>query len=405
MTHDPDSAARPPGNAREVFAVFLRLGLTSFGGPVAHLGYFRDELVARRNWLSDRAYGDIVALCQFMPGPASSQVGLAIGLSRAGYAGALAAWTGFTLPSALLMILFGYGLTALGGVGDAGWLDGLKIAAVAVVARAVWGMAETLCPDRARATLAAVAAAVVVFIPGVHGQLGAIALGGVAGLLWLAGEANSDADELAVPVSRRAGALALCVFVALLILLPLVASATGNAYLAIFDTFYRTGSLVFGGGHVVLPLLQGEVVTTGWVARDAFVAGYGAAQAVPGPLLTFAAYLGTVTSTPPGGLLVAPLSLVAIFLPSGFLVVGLLPFWRDVRRSERARAALAGINAAVVGLLAAALYDPVWVSGVNSPEDFALALFALVLLAVWKWPSWAVVLACAGGGALLAATS
>lgn len=391
------------GSPGEVLRVFLKLGLTSFGGPVAHLGYFQDEFVARRRWLDQHAYADLVALCQFLPGPASSQVGIAIGLSRAGLSGALAAWLAFTLPSALALVLFAYGVGFVGDAAGAGWLRGLKIVAVAVVAQAVWGMARTLSPDRARATLTVAAAAIVLFWPGALGQIGAILLGGALGLIFMRGEAAEGRTHLAVPVSRGGAVLALALFFALLLGLPVAAAMTDSMALRLFDSFYRAGSLVFGGGHVVLPLLQAEVVDPGWVTRDAFVAGYGAAQAVPGPLFTFAAYLGAMSIPAPNGVAGAALCLVAIFLPSFLLVIGALPFWDALRRRPQAQAALRGVNAAVVGLLLAALYDPVWTSGIAARADFALAAGALLLLAFWRLPPWLVVIATALGGAALTA--
>jgi chromate transporter len=402
------SVQAPPGvalvgSAGEVLRVFLKLGLTSFGGPIAHLGFFRDELVTRRRWLDEQAYADLVALCQFLPGPASSQVGIAIGLSRAGLSGALAAWVGFTLPSALLMILFAYGVGVLADAAGTGWLDGLKIVAVAVVAQAVWGMARTLSPDRERATLTVVAAAIVLFWPTSLGQIGAILLGAVIGAAFMRADVAKRKTHLAVPISRRGAVLSLALFFALLLGLPLLAAATDSMAVRLFDSFYRAGSLVFGGGHVVLPLLQAEVVSPGWVTRDAFVAGYGAAQAVPGPLFTFAAYLGAVTIPEPNGVAGGVLCLGAIFLPSFLLVIGALPFWDALRRRPHAQAALRGVNAAVVGLLLAALYDPVWTSGIQTPADFALAAAALLLLAAWKLPPWLVVIVTASAGAGLAA--
>jgi chromate transporter len=395
--------AKRTGTWSETFAVFLKLGLTSFGGPIAHLGYFRDELVSRRRWLADSTYADLVALCQFLPGPASSQVGIAIGLIRAGWPGALAAWLGFTLPSAIAMILFAYGVDAFADDAAAGWLRGLKVVAVAVVANAVWGMARTLSADRERATLTVVAAAIVLFWPGAFGQIGAILLGAVVGILFLGSAAGQGGGHLAVPVSRRTAVLCLTLFFALLIGLPILAATADSMALRLFDSFYRAGSLVFGGGHVVLPLLQAEVVDPGWVTRDAFVAGYGAAQAVPGPLFTFAAYLGTVMIPEPDGAVGGVLCLVAIFLPSFLLVIGALPFWDALRRRPQAQAALRGVNAAVVGLLLAALYDPVWTSGIQTPADFALAATALLLLAFWQLPPWLVVIVTAVGGAGLVA--
>jgi chromate transporter len=398
----PVSASGPSGHWSEVLAVFLRLGLTSFGGPVAHLGYFRDEFVVRRRWLDDKTYADLVALCQFLPGPASSQVGIAVGLSRAGYPGALAAWVGFTLPSAIALVFFAYGVTALGDVTGAGWLHGLKVVAVAVVAQAVLGMMRTLAPDRERATMAVLAAVIVVAVPGAWGQVGAIVLGGIAGFFLLRDGAPSDHASLPLRVSRTSGIIMLVIFGVLLVGLPLAASASASQSLNLFDAFYRAGSLVFGGGHVVLPLLQASVVPSGWVTNDGFLAGYGAAQAVPGPLFTFAAYLGAVMGPQPNGWIGATICLVAVFLPSFLLVVGALPFWEDLRRRAAAQAALRGVNAAVVGLLLAALYNPVWTSGIADAKDFALGAAAFLLLFMWQIPPWLVVVFCALGGAGLA---
>ncbi len=389
------------GNPAEVFAAFLKLGLTSFGGPVAHLGYFRNEFVVRRKWLAEQNYADLVALCQFLPGPASSQVGIAIGLSRAGYLGALAAWTGFTLPSALVLVLFAYGLSVSGDALGSGWLHGLKVAAVAVVALAILGMARTLTPDRGRATLAVLAAVIALAIPSAWGQIGAIVLGALIGAAFPRIELVTEQVQLKVPVSRASGILALIIFAVLLAGLPLIATTMSNQPIHVFDTFYRVGSLVFGGGHVVLPLLQAEVVPSGWVGNDAFLAGYGAAQAVPGPLFTFAAYLGAVI----GGWKIAVLCLTAIFLPSFLLVVGILPFWEELRRRRTTQAALRGVNAAVVGLLLAAFYSPVWTNGILSKADFALATVAFLLLFLWRTPPWLVVLLCAAGGQALAMAS
>lgn len=398
---NPVESAAPSGGWPEVLAVFLKLGLTSFGGPVAHLGYFRAEFVERRRWLDERSYVDLVALCQFLPGPASSQVGIGTGLLRAGLPGAFAAWAGFTLPSALAMVLFAYGLGALEAAVGSGWLHGLKIAAVAVVAQAVWGMARSLCPDRARATLAVLAAVVVLVVPTAWGQIGAIAAGGIIGLALLRDDAAGGGSALHVPIGRRFGFGCLALFFALLAGLPLLAAAVPSQTLALFDSFYRSGSLVFGGGHVVLPLLQAEVVPRGWVTNDAFLAGYGAAQAVPGPLFTFAAYLGAVMGPSPNGWLGAAICLVAVFLPSFLLVLGALPFWAALRGEPRAQAALRGINAAVVGLLLAALYRPVWTSAIFAPIDFALATLAFLALAMWKLPPWLVVVLAAVAGGLL----
>src|SRR5262245_30741682 len=391
--HQP---APEKGTPTEVFLAFLRLGLTSFGGPVAHLGYFHQEFVVRRRWLTQRAYADLVALCQFLPGPASSQVGLAIGLSRAGYTGALAAWTGFTLPSALILIVFAYSLVGLQSLLGTGWLTGLKAAAVAVVALAVASMARSLAPDRPRASLAVAAAILALTFPSTWGQLGAIALGGLVGLTLKAEAAAADDAVLPLTVRKSVATVALIAFFALLILLPLAQARLDSPGLTQFAAFYRTGSLVFGGGHVVLPLLQAEVVPTGWVTHDAFLAGYGAAQAVPGPLFTFAAYLGALI----GGWSMALVCLIAVFLPSFLLILGALPFWEALRRAAPVQAALKGINAAVVGLLLAALYDPVWTTGVTNPVTFALALSAFLFLFMWQWPPWLVVILSAAAGFL-----
>lgn len=384
------------GNVIEVFKIFLRLGLTSFGGPVAHLAYFRAEFVERRKWLSDQAYADLVALCQFLPGPASSQVGLAIGLSRAGYAGALAAWTAFTLPSAIALILFAYGLTSNAGLIDSGWLHGLKIAAVAVVASAVLGMARALAPDKERATLAVAAAAITLFMPSVLGQICAIILGGIVGTVLYRDIKIQQEVSLPLTISRQTGIIALSIFFILLAGLPLISALMQNHTLSLIDAFYRSGSLVFGGGHVVLPLLQSEVVPTGWMSGDAFLAGYGAAQAVPGPLFTFAAYLGAALQPSPNGWIGAAICLLAIFLPSFLLVVGVLPFWNEVRKKPAIQAVLKGVNAAVVGLLLAALYSPVWTSAIFEPTDFALGIAAFLALFMWRVPPWLVVVLCAG---------
>jgi chromate transporter len=387
------------GRAGEVFAAFLKLGLTSFGGPVAHLGYFRNEFVERRQWLDEKTYADLVALCQFLPGPASSQVGIAIGLTRAGYAGAVAAWTGFTLPSAVALVVFAYGLSSLGGAPGSGWLHGLKVAAVAVVALAILGMARTLTPDRERASLAVLAAIITLAADSAWGQIGAIVVGAVAGIAVLKRDAApADHVKLTLAASRPVAIVALVIFALLLAGLPVVSALTANANVHLFDTFFRAGSLVFGGGHVVLPLLQAQVVPE-WIGNDAFLAGYGAAQAVPGPLFTFSAYLGAVI----GGWATAVLCLVAIFLPSFLLVIGVMPFWDDLRRRTATRAALRGVNAAVVGLLLAAFYNPVWSAGILSKGDFGLAAVAFGLLFLWQIPPWLVVVICAVGGELLAA--
>ncbi len=384
-----------------VFLIFLRLGLTSFGGPIAHLGYFRDEFVTRRKWLSERSYADLVALCQFLPGPASSQVGIALGFSRSGYAGALAAWAGFTLPSAVCLILFALGLANYGDALPAGMLHGLKIVAVAVVAQAVWGMARNLCPDVPRITLMAAATCLVLLVPSAWGQVVVIAIAGGVGLLLFRPQHAEAHDPLPISMRRRVGLFWLALFLVLLIGLPLLAAMFPNQTLAMVDAFFRAGSLVFGGGHVVLPLLQAEVVPIGWVGNDAFLAGYGAAQAVPGPLFTFSAFLGASMNQAPSGWLGGLICLLAIFAPSFLLVVGALPFWERLRRNARTQAALSGINAAVVGLLLAALYHPVWTSAIHAPQDFGLALVALVALMFWKLPPWLVVLGSGLVGGLL----
>jgi chromate transporter len=399
----PDAAARdtshrPVGSAAEVLSAFLKLGLTSFGGPVAHLAYFRTEFVQRRRWLDDSSYADLVALCQFLPGPASSQVGMALGLARAGWSGALAAWIGFTLPSALAMILVALGVAAWAGVAGSGLVHGLKVVAVAVVAQAVWGMARTLCPDRLRAGIAVVAALWVLLIPTVAGQVGAIVLGGLAGHGLVRLAAPAAATGLSFGVRRRTGAILLALWLALLGFLPLLAAIESSAWLSATAVFYQAGSLVFGGGHVVLPLLQAGVVPAGWVSQDAFLAGYGAAQAVPGPLFTFAAFIGAAMPSPLGGWVGGLAMLLVIFLPGFLLVAGALPFWENLRRQPAVQRAVAGINAAVVGLLAATLYDPVWTSAIHTRVDFGLALAAFGLLVFARWsPAWVVVLAAAVG--------
>ncbi len=391
-----------PARAAEVLLVFLRLGLTSFGGPVAHLGYFREEFVARRKWLSDGTYSDLVALCQFLPGPASSQVGIALGISRAGLAGGLAAWLGFTLPSALALIAFGYGVAGVGGLGESGAVHGLKVAAVAVVAQAVWGMGRTLCPDARRASLAVFAALTALTFPTASGQIAALVICGVLGRWAGAQAAASPTAAHEFGISRTTAVVTWVVFFSLLLALPLLTRTVGSHAVAMFDSFYRSGALVFGGGHVVLPLLRAEVVLPGWVSDSTFLAGYGAAQAVPGPLFTFAAYLGTVMSMPPNGWQGGLLCLVAVFLPSFLLVVGALPFWQALRGHPAIQASLVGVNAGVVGLLLAALYDPIWTTAIRSRADFGLALAAFALLLFWKVSPVLVVVFAAVGGWLLA---
>jgi len=382
----------------EVFKAFLVLGLTSFGGPIAHIGYFREEFVVRRRWLEDRVYADLVALCQFTPGPASSKVGMGIGLAKAGLPGAIAAWVGFTAPSAIALLLFAYGVHAFADTLEAGWLHGLKVVAVAVVAQAVWGMAKNLCPDAQRFTLAVVVAVIAMFWPTSVGQIAAIGLGAVVGCMFLGGKRDDAHVEMRISLGKGAGALCLVAFFALLLGLPAASAMYSHHGLALFDSFYRSGSLVFGGGHVVLPLLQSEVVPPGWVSDDAFLAGYGAAQAVPGPLFTFAAYLGAMMGPEPTGWQGALLCTVAIFLPAFLLTIGVLPFWNDLRRIALVRSALVGVNAAVVGLLLAALYHPVWTSAIKGPADFVLGLAAFAALVFWKVPPWLVVILSAIAG-------
>jgi chromate transporter len=395
-------AERPTGSPLEVFFTFLKLGVTSFGGPIAHIGYFHEEFVVRRGWIDEPAYADLVGLCQFLPGPASSQVGFSIGLMRAGYWGGLAAWTGFTLPSGIALVLFAYGADALGGRIGTGLLHGLKLVAVAIVAQAVWGMARTLCPDRERASIAVVAALIILFSTTSIAQIAAIVVGGLTGL-WLCQAAPPTATgHVAVLVSRTAGLVALSVFFLLLAGLPVLRGLGMSQGTALFEAFYRSGALVFGGGHVVLPLLREAFVTPGWVTDDVFLAGYGAAQAVPGPLFTFAAYLGAVVSPSPHGLTGSALGLVAIFLPGILILMGALPFWETFRKRPAAQATMRGVNAAVVGLLGAALYNPVWTSSVKVPSDFGIALVGFVLLTVWRTPPLAVVVIGALGGIALA---
>jgi chromate transporter len=383
----PESELQAPGapvpgrgSPLEVLSAFLKLGLTSFGGPVAHLGYFQTEFVRHRRWLDDRSYADLVALCQFLPGPASSQVGMALGLQRAGWLGALMAWVGFTLPSALALIAFAYGIAHYSELAASGAVQGLKIVAVAVVAQAVWGMARSLCPDRPRAGLAILAALLTLALPSAIGQVGAIVASGLVGWLLLKLPQQAAGPHVGCGVSRRAGMIALVLFTLLLLGLPLLALGSGSALWSLVDGFYRAGALVFGGGHVVLPLLQTTVVPSGAVANAEFLAGYGAAQAVPGPLFTFAAYLGAMMEGPLSGWLGGLVFLVVIFVPAFLLVVGALPFWDALRQRDAVRSAMAGVNAGVVGILLSALYDPVWTSAIHTRLDFGLALAAFGLL-------------------------
>ena len=389
-----------PINPWTVFKVFLRLGCTSFGGPVAHIGYFQTEFVQRRKWLDERSFADLVALCQFLPGPASSQVGMGVGIAKAGVGGALAAWLGFTIPSAILMLAFAYGLVEVGDALGTGWLQGLKVMAVAVVAQAVWLMANALCPDRTRRAFAIVAAVLVLVTQGPLGHVAAICLGAILGRLFVSNGASAPPTTLTIPIGKRTGLSVLAVFFLLLAGLPVAAAISGSHPITVLDSFFRAGSLVFGGGHVLLPLLQAHVVPPGWVDADTFLAGYGAAQALPGPLFSISAFLGAVT-TPGGGMALALLCLLGIFLPSFLLLVGVMPFWNALRARPGVQSALMGVNAAVVGLLAAVLYDPVWTGTIHGPKDFGLLLVAFGALAVFKLPPWMVAVPAAILGAIL----
>lgn len=376
--------------------VSTKLGLTSFGGPIAHLGYFHDEYVRRRKWMDEKAYADLVALCQFLPGPASSQVGIGIGILRAGLWGGVMAWLGFTLPSVIVLVLFALLLQGF-DIANAGWIHGLKIVAVAIVAQAVLGMGQKLTPDRSRVTIAVGAAALVLLWPTAYTQVLIIAAAGILGLWLYKKRSDPGSQSLRMPVSKPFAIGCLVLFFGLLAALPLLRQMFDIQWLALFDSFYRSGSLVFGGGHVVLPLLEREVVPTGWVSPEDFLAGYGAAQAVPGPLFTFAGYLGAMS----GGIIGAIVATVAIFLPAFLLVAGALPFWNGLRNSPRVQGALIGINAAVVGILLAAFYVPIWTTAVTAPVDFALALLLFILLVFWKLPPWIVVLAGALAGMII----
>lgn len=388
-------------NPWHVFLIFLRLGLTSFGGPIAHLSYFRDEFVIRRQWLSERSYADLVALCQFLPGPASSQVGIALGLSRSGYVGALAAWAGFTLPSAIALIFFALGLSSHAIAIPEGGLHGLKVVAVAVVAQAVWGMAKNLCTDPPRIVIMTVSSCVALIAPSALGQVGTIVVAGISGLILFKPTSHEDHSSFLGQFSQRSGVLWLTLFFCLLAGLPMLASLLPYQAIADISVFFQSGALVFGGGHVVLPLLQTAIVPQGWVSNDAFLAGYGAAQAVPGPLFTFAAFLGASMNVTPSGWLGGIVCLLAIFIPSFLLVLGALPFWEQLRCNVRMQAGLMGINAAVVGLLLAALYNPVWTSAIHTPKDFGIALVAFITLMFWKLPPWLVVASCGVTGWLV----
>ncbi|MCM3629907.1 chromate transporter [Paenibacillus glycanilyticus] len=382
----------------EVLIVSFKLGCTSFGGPTAHLGYFHHEYVERRRWMDERSYADLVALAQFLPGPASSQVGIGIGLLRAGWLGGVAAWIGFTMPSVILLVLFALLMQGF-DVGASGWIHGLKIVAVAIVAQAVLGMGQKLAPDRSRATLALLAAAITILWQTAASQiLILLAAGGVGYFMYRQPPSDENSPLLTVSISKRAGVICLALFFVLLIGLPIIRQIIGGeGLLAMFESFYRSGSLVFGGGHVVLPLLEREVVPTGWMSKSEFLAGYGATQAVPGPLFTIAAYLGAMISGVKGALV----GTAAIFLPAFLLMAGALPFWNTLRQNKKVQGALVGLNAAVVGILLAALYNPLWLTAVQKPEDFVLAILLFGMLVYWKLPPWLVVLAGAAGGWML----
>jgi chromate transporter len=380
----------------EILLISTRLGLTSFGGPIAHLGYFHEEYVRKRKWLDEKSYADLVALCQFLPGPASSQVGIGIGVMRGGVLGGLISFIGFTLPSVIALILFALVLEGL-DVSDVSWIHGLKIVAVAVVAHAILGMAEKLTPDLKRKTIALLALVVTLLWQTAVSQVGVILVAGIIGFLLYRHQADSEDTEFKFPVSRTFAVICLTLFFSLLILLPIIREATSISWIALFDSFYRSGSLVFGGGHVVLPLLEREFVPTDWISEEAFLAGYGAAQAVPGPLFTFAAYLGAVMNGWQGGLLAT----FAIFLPAFLLILGTLPFWNMLRRNPKIKGALMGVNAAVVGLLISAFYNPIWTSTIIKPLDFAFAAILFSMLVYWKLPPWVIVVTGAIGGLLM----
>jgi chromate transporter len=389
------------GTAGEVFLVALRLGLTSFGGPIAHLGYYERTYVRQRQWLSADEYAGIVALCQMVPGPASSQVGYLVGLRRAGWGGAFAAWIGFTLPSAIVIFAFALLAPRLAGPTTDAVLHGLKLVAVAVVAQAVWSMGRNLCPDRARAALALLAAVLLLVVNGSFVQIAALAIGAVGGAL-LCRNLPSAPLLPAMPVGLRTGGVALALFLVLLVALPLAGAAAPHSLLALAGIFYKAGALVFGGGHVVLPLLRDALVPQGWLSDNTFLAGYGVAQAIPGPLFTFSAYLGAVVAPAGWTLLWSAVALVFMFLPGMLVALAGLPLWLWLGRHPAARAALAGVNAAVVGVLGAALYNPIWLSAVATGRDVAIALAAFLLLERWRVPPLAIVIFCVGAAVLSA---
>lgn len=404
MQSNQNTAARKSSESFfAIFWIFLKLGLTSFGGPIAHLGYFRDEFVVQRRWLSEESYGDLVSLCQFMPGPASSQVGFSLGILRGnGLGGGVAAWLGFTLPAAVILFAFALGSASLTGLLAEGLLHGLKLVAVAIVAQAIWGMARGLTPDRQRVAIALFAIVIVAFLGGFSGQIAAIAFGALAGVWRCRGQHTlAIKGRLTVPITRRAGIAAFVLFTLLLFGIPLLVTLTGSKQLSLFESFYRSGSFVFGGGHVVLPLLRAEVVVPGWVTNESFLAGYGLAQAVPGPLFTFAAYLGADTSLASDPVSGSVIALIAVFLPGLLLIYGMLPFWDQFRSRSTAQYAMRGANAAVVGILGSALYDPVWTSAVHDARDFIAVLTGFLLLTVWKTAPWVVVTLLSIAGILL----
>ncbi|PAQ14068.1 ChrA protein [Bacillaceae bacterium SAOS 7] len=380
----------------EILLVSTRLGFTSFGGPVAHLGYFHEEYIRRRKWMDEKSYADLVALCQFLPGPASSQVGIGIGVMRAGVLGGIVSFLGFTLPSVIALIIFALILQGL-NIGDSGWIHGLKIVAVAVVAHAILGMAQKLTPDLKRKAIALIALVVTLLWQTAFTQVGVILLAAFIGYLIYQQHKGNDEATIDFPVSRRFGMICLTLFFGLLLVLPILREMTSSHWVAMFDSFYRSGSLVFGGGHVVLPLLENEFVPNGWISKEAFLAGYGAAQAVPGPLFTFAAYIGAVMNGWLGGLVAT----VAIFLPAFLLILGTLPFWDSLRRNPKIKGALMGVNAAVVGILISAFYEPIWTSSILAPIDFAFAAILFSMLVYWKLSPWIIVVTGAIGGALL----
>jgi len=382
----------------EIFLVSLRLGLTSFGGPVAHLGYFQDEYVKRRKWLDDKSFADLIALCQFLPGPASSQVGISIGMVRGGILGGITSWLGFTLPSVIVLVIFALAINGA-SIDGASWLSGLKLVAVAVVAHAIMNMGKKLTPDRPRITIAMVTAFILLFYQTALSQILLIVLAGIIGIMLFQNKELPQGNDVGLTFKKRTGIISLSLFFILLIVIPVLASWSSSIYVTIFDTFYRVGSIVFGGGHVVLPLLEAEVVPNGLISKEMFLAGYGATQAVPGPMFTFSSFIGTVMSGVSG----AVVATIAMFLPSFFLLVGVLPFWDQLRKVKRVRAALLGVNAAVVGLLLAALYDPIWTSAIYSAKDVAVSLAAFTLLYFWKVPAWLVVIVTVIGNIIISA--